>query len=647
MCKSFSKRILSVSICFAMLATSLTYADTVVVGVAPGNQSKTVNTNATTTYLQNQFTGPGTLPNSSVTNTTPIQGVSVDYSVGQANSNIDSNNTENKGPTVTTILSPGAHQAELSTVTGSSNVIANGVNLNVKDERSDDKGPTFFEISSPMADTSLSSENTGPGVALNNNNSSNAPAAGNAIPVYTTKRNNDANISQASSAYTVSNNGTIIYTVNNNIQAVKPNITAPAALVVNATTRQIYYSKGGLNPYYPAALTNLVTASLLLSYKSLDDVLAVSQTAVTGLESGASTAGLKAGDVITVRDAIGAMFVRSCCDVANVVAENVAGSVPNFVALMNQTVKNWGCVATNFTNPTGLNNNSQVTTTYDAAIIMDKVSSDPALKIMLQQQSYVLPATAHRGAKTLTTTNQLLTKGNKNYYNGISASKMGYTSKAKYTIASELDYNGQRIVAVVLSANGSQYTDSTKLLNFAKVASLESVAAGASHNTVLNVASNVSTQAMATANVAAATSLPIANVVSNTATVAANNSLISSAGDIAGTWHKDSKGWYFIKPNGQSASNEWIKQGGKVYCVDSAGYMITGWRQMANGEMYYFDPTTGELRFNTWVNVSTGAYYLQADGALAKANPGSTKNITTAVGTYTIDENGKAIAKVG
>ena len=376
-------------------------------------------------------------------------------------------------------------------------------------------------------------------------------------------------------------------------------------------------------------------------------MLAVSQTAVTGLESGASTAGLKAGDVITVRDALGAMFVRSCCDVANVVAENVAGSIPNFVALMNQTVKNWGCVATNFANPTGLNNTAQVTTTYDAAIIMDKVSSDPTLKLMLQQQSYVLPATAHRGTKTLTTTNQLLIPGNKNHYAGISASKMGYTSKAKYTIASELDYNGQRIVAVVLSANGSQFTDSTKLLNFATVASLESVAAGASYNTVLNVSSNVSTQAMAAANVAATTSLPIANVTSNTATVAANSSLIASTGDTAGTWQKDAKGWFFIKANGQSASNEWIKQGGKVYCVDSAGYMITGWRQMANGEMYYFDPNSGELRFNTWINVSTGAYYLQADGTLAKANAGSTKNIATAVGTYTIDENGKAIAKVG
>ena len=83
-----------------------------------------------------------------------------------------------------------------------------------------------------------------------------------------------------------------------------------------------------------------------------------------------------------------------------------------------------------------------------------------------------------------------------------------------------------------------------------------------------------------------------------------------------------------------------------MYCVDSSGYMITGWRQMSNGNMYYFDPASGEMRHGTWVNVSTGAYYLQDDGTLAKAPSGQTKNITTSVGTYTIDQNGKAVAKV-
>lgn len=641
MFKSLSKRIFSIVVCLTLLLTNLVYADTVVVGVAPGTGTKNMTANASgTTYLQNQYTGPGVLPNSSTTNYSPIQGVSYDYSVGQLLSNIDQNGTENKGPTVTTIVSPGTHNKELATVTGSSQVIANGV-VFTPDDRSADKGPTFNEISSPSANNeSLMSDNTGPGVVNNN------PQQPASIPSYSTQNNQPTTVAQAAQVdtFAAANRGVIIYTVNNGIQAVKPSISAPGALVVNATTRQIYFSKGGLNPFHPAALTTLVTASLLMSYKKLDDVLAVSHTAVTGLESGASAAGLKAGDVITVRDALGAMFVRSCCDVANVVAENVAGSVPNFVALMNQTVKNWGCVGTNFTNPTGLNNDAQITNTYDAAIIMDRATMDPTLKLMLQQSAYTLPATAHRAAKALTTTNQLLIQGNKNYYAGIS-SKLGYTSKAKYTVASEIDYNGQRLIAIVLKANGSQFTDSTKLLNFAKVASLEAAAAGTAYNTVLNVSSSVSTQAMAAANMnaanlAAAYSAPTSTAGSGT------NSLLVSTGDTAGTWQKDAKGWFFLKANGQSAANEWIKQNGKVYCVDSTGYMITGWRQMSNGAMYYFDPNSGELRHNTWINVSTGAYYLQADGTLAKADKGSIKNIVTSVGTYTIDENGKAIAKV-
>ena len=640
MFKSFSKRVLSITISITLLLVNLVYADTVVIGVAPGTESRSMSANAATTYLQNQFTGPGTLPNSSVTNYSPIQGVSYDYSAGQSLAGIDQYNAENKGPTTKVITSPATHNQELAMVTGASNVITNGITAGrIADSNTADSGPTAHEIYAPSADPlSLNSDNSGPGVATQ----------GASIPSYSTQVSG-AQVAPAQQqtvdTFVASNGGMILYTVNDGIQAIKPSVTAPGALVVNATTRQIYFSKGGLNPFYPAALTTLVTAHLLLTYKKLDDVLAVSHTAVTGLESGASTAGLRAGDVITVRDALGAMFVRSCCDVANVVAENVAGSIPNFVALMNQTVRNWGCVATNFANPTGLNNDSQITNTYDAAIIMDKVSSDPTLKIMLQQQAYVLPATAHRAAKTLTTTNQLLIAGNKNYYAGISASKMGYTSKAKYTIASEIDYNGQRLIAIVLMANGSQFTDSTKLLNYAKVASLEASAAGA--NTILNVSSNVSNQAMVAANVAANTMSGMVSTVPQATSFVSNaNAVMGNIGDTPGTWQKDSKGWYFIKSNGQSAANEWIKQNGKVYCVDSTGYMITGWRQMSNGEMYYFDPTSGELRYNTWVNVSTGAYYLQADGTLARASQGQTKNISTSVGTYTIDENGKAIAKV-
>ena len=573
--KSFPKKFLSILMNLVLLFTTTIYADNVVVGVAPGIGDKRQSLNATTTYLQNQYSGPGLRPNSAMTYDTPIQGVSVDTFTGNMVSSLaNSSNTVDAGPKVSNISSPAANNESLRTYRQNAQVISNGALLSNVGSSTADMGPTVHEISEPVAGGIglQSSDTVGPGTT--DNQISNSNKQQNVIPSYTTSINNIS---------TMVNNGVIIYTTNDFIRAVKPNIVASGALIANANTRQIYFSKGGLNPFHPAALTNLVTAAILVQYKNLDDVLTVSASAVSNLESGANTAKLRAGDTITVRDAIGAMFVKSCCDVANVVAENVAGSIPNFVNIMNQTVRSWGCVATNFTNPTGLNNTAQVTNTYDAAIIMDKVTSNPVLKLMLQQPAYVLPATTHRGALALTTSNKLLIPGDKNYYVGISASRLGYTSKAKYTMASELDYNGQRLIAIVLNANDSQFTDTTKLLNFGKVASIEA-GSSVNYNTVLNVANVANANAMAQANFEASQAMFANLAASNQAALAnqaafANQAVlanqtaiaqatmgtsVTNAGDTQGLWQRDNKGWYFIKGNGQSANNEWIKQNGKV-----------------------------------------------------------------------------------
>ena len=607
------RRVFSLILVIILSTTSLTYADTVVIGSAPTSYGtdKVISSNAAgTTFLQNSTNGPGMAPSSAyLYGQSPIQGV-YDTASSAPTTQVDSNNTANAGPTTKNISSPASNISALSGST--SRVITNGMNLNYSNESTADKGPTAVDILSPGASGPIMSNST-------NTNTNIVPSYDSGGTGYVDTGTN-----------TVQNTNTIIYQVNNNIGATKPAVKSEAALVVNATTRQIYYSKNGFASLPPAGLANLVTARILLAYKGLDDTLAVTQTAVSNLESGANTAGLKAGDQIKVRDAIGAMFVKSCADVANVVAENVSGSIPNFVALMNSTVKSWGCIGTVFVNPTGLNSDAQVTNVYDMAIIMDKVCANETLKAFLNLSSYTLPATASRKQKVLTTSNNFIQKGNKNYYTGIAASRLGYTSKAKYTMASEVDVNGFRLIAVVLKSNNTHFNDSKLLLDYAKTAFVEVVANGTNGSTVYTTSGNdIGSGGSATST--------------TTATSTAN---ISSSQDTQGSWAKDNTGWYFVKSDGTKATNQWIKQSGKLYCVDNTGYMVTGWRVMTNGNTYYFDTSTGEFKYNTWVNTTTGAYYLQADGALAKASAGSTKNIVTQVGTYTIDENGKALAKV-
>lgn len=576
-------------------------ADNVYIASSPANSLYSGNGVVTSNVVYGNasndvYSGPSSIPSDGTVVSLTNSATALPQSAGQG--------VVYQNPHATIISSPAAYYKNQETNVESGNVSAVVNNYNLK---ADSGSKVSYE-------EPVTFINPGPGKydgELRSNNDSSANTSINqSIP------STDQTQMQQVDSYTLGTGNTMTaYVANNNIATAKPNVSAPSAIVVNATTKEIYYFKDPFTGYSPAGLANLMTAYLLLQHKQLTDVLVVSARAVNNLEDGATTAGLHAGDTITVSDAIAAMFIKSCCDVSNCVAESVGGSIENFVAMMNQTAKAIGCVSTNFTNPSGLNNDLQKISSYDMAILLDKVTDNPSLAYLMTLPAYTLPATAHRGPLLLTTKNSLIIPGSSRYYNGITGSRMGYTSKALYTMASYVIHNGQKLIAIDMKANGTQFNDTTKMLDFAKKASTEGIAGAQSA------------------------------LVAQASQVAQVNTNVQA--ETLGTWQKDATGsWTFILSTGQKASNQWIQNNGKIYYIDGNGYMITGLRQFSNGNSYYFDPTTGELRYNTWINLSTGAYYLQADGSIAKASPGTTTDITTPVGVYKINDTGKAIAKI-
>lgn len=378
---------------------------------------------------------------------------------------------------------------------------------------------------------------------------------------------------------------------NTNVEG-KPSITSESAILVNFSTKQIYASKNLHSKLPPASLANLVTSYLLVTNSKLDDAVTVSKTAISNMEKGANNIGLVEGDQITVNDLLHSMLMKSACDSANVSAEKVSKNINDFVKLMNETVKSWGCTDTNFTNPSGLNNEKQITSAYDMAIILYKVSKNPTLCEILKKVSYTLPKTNHRKELPIESSFKIINPSSSYYNKDCLFGKQGYTSKALYTLACNYKYNDQEIATIILKSSGTHYQLSKDLFNFAKKV----------------IDSDLKSQK-------------------------------------AGNWKQDSKGWYYIKNDGTKAVSEWITVNNVKYCVDSDGYMITGWKEFTNGNLYYFDQSTGALKINTWVNTPSGAYYLQSDGSLARAEKGKTKTIETSAGKYVIDENGKAISK--
>lgn len=290
------------------------------------------------------------------------------------------------------------------------------------------------------------------------------------LPTPTSTAAVQSNITATTALSTGINYSTI---TTKNIIAEKPkNINAPSFALINASTNQIYDTKNTTEKYDPSGLTNLMTAYIASQYLKMDQVLNVNATAVGGLDKDASIVALRAGDKITVKDALVSMMVKGAVDAANVIAESVAGSKTSFVALMNTTAASLGLQNTKFVDPAGINEGNE-STALEMAVIMAKVCEVPELAEYMGITQYTLPATQKREKLIIYNRNTQLTKEAATYNADVAASRLAHTSKAKFCIASMMNQNNNKIIAVVLKAEGTQFSDTKKLFEFAKVAVAE------------------------------------------------------------------------------------------------------------------------------------------------------------------------------
>ncbi|MBQ7536190.1 MAG: D-alanyl-D-alanine carboxypeptidase [Stomatobaculum sp.] len=268
--------------------------------------------------------------------------------------------------------------------------------------------------------------------------------------------------------------------------AEKPEIAAQGAALYNATTGEFLFGKNENHQYYPASITKVMTALLVLENSGLDEMVTFTDSATKNLESGAVSLDVTTGDVIPVRDCLYGLLLKSANEVANGLAEHVAGSVPAFADKMNEKAKALGCTATNFVNPNGLNNASHLTTPHDMALITAACFDNAAFREIEKSTTYHFPATQNRPDGTnITMGHKMISPSSSQHYEGILGGKTGYTSKAGNTLVTCAERNGVRLVAVVMKSAGTHYTDTRKLLNYGF-----EVAGSGSENTVKSIQSS-------------------------------------------------------------------------------------------------------------------------------------------------------------
>ena len=258
-----------------------------------------------------------------------------------------------------------------------------------------------------------------------------------------------------------------------------PDISSPSALLMDYSSGKILYEKNINEKRYPASLTKIMTAIIVLENCELSDIATVSYDAVMSLSSGYVTANLQIGEELTVEQLLYVLMVGSSNDAAIVLAEHVSGSVEKFADLMNEKAKELGCTSTNFVNPNGAHDENHYSTAYDLALMARYAMQNETFRTLVSTTSYTLPITNKydREDRIFRTTNSLLhldtsDRADNYYYQYATGIKTGFTTPAGNCLIASANKNNLELITVVLGAGqtkdglSQRYLDTLSLFDY-------------------------------------------------------------------------------------------------------------------------------------------------------------------------------------
>lgn len=244
-------------------------------------------------------------------------------------------------------------------------------------------------------------------------------------------------------------------------------IEAEGGIVMDADTGTVLYSKNEHNHYFPASITKILTALIVIENCSLDETVTFSHNAVYNVEANSSSAGMDVGDELSVKDCLYALLLKSANEVANALAEHVSGTTEQFAELMNQKAASLGCVDSHFANPSGLNDPNHYTSAHDMALIAQAAYKNATFMKIDSSLYYDLPVTKRNpdGARVYPG-NKMIKKNTSEYYPGAFAGKTGYTTLAGNTLVTYAKRDGMTLITVILNGHQTHYSDTKKMLDF-------------------------------------------------------------------------------------------------------------------------------------------------------------------------------------
>lgn len=239
--------------------------------------------------------------------------------------------------------------------------------------------------------------------------------------------------------------------------AAQPKISAEAAILIDADTGNILYSKNHLEPRPPASLTKVMTAILAIEKGNLEDVVTISKKAS---QTGESSLNLMEGEKITLKNLLYGALLKSGNDACVAIAEHIASSEEDFVNQMNLKAQILGCFNTNFVNTNGLPEKNHYSCPYDLALITRYALQNPVFKEIVSTPTYTVNWEESGRKRIIKNTNRLL-----DTYYGATGVKTGTTIEAGQCLIASATRENRNLIAVVLKSRNRFY-DAKVLLDY-------------------------------------------------------------------------------------------------------------------------------------------------------------------------------------
>ncbi|PJD96445.1 MAG: hypothetical protein CK425_05595 [Parachlamydia sp.] len=270
-------------------------------------------------------------------------------------------------------------------------------------------------------------------------------------------------------------------------QPLELSVEAESAILMNAETGAILYEKNKHLACFPASITKIATAAYIFKEheNKLAEIVIASQDAIGWvteeakkkanytlpahwLVPGGTHMNILKGEELTLEDLLYGLMLVSANDAANVLAEHLGGTVPDFMENLNAYTKQVGCLHSVFCNPHGLHHPEHKTTAYDMAILTREALKNPIFRQMLGTVKRVRPKTNKQAASSLIQNHPLLKQG-KYYYAKAIGAKTGYTYLAQNNLVVAATDQERTLIAVLLRTKEREqlFKDAIKLFDTA------------------------------------------------------------------------------------------------------------------------------------------------------------------------------------